>query len=63
MKAACEKKSKFSWPKTLVKKWFSIKSKAHEFHADEIGEGYASKDKEEMFVEGRRSCFRKRRAE
>lgn len=70
MKAACEKKSKFSWPKTLVKKWFNIKSKAHEFHADEIGEGYASKDNEEMFVERRRSCsdkdsyvFRKSRAD
>ncbi|GAA0141590.1 phosphatase [Lithospermum erythrorhizon] len=29
------KKSKFSWPKSLVKKWLNIKSKADEFHADE----------------------------
>ncbi|WOH01712.1 hypothetical protein DCAR_0521097 [Daucus carota subsp. sativus] len=30
------KKHKYSWPKTLVKKWFNIKSKAAEdFHADE----------------------------
>lgn len=26
---------KHSWPKTLVKKWFNIKSKAEDFHADE----------------------------
>lgn len=27
---------KLSWPKTLVKKWLNIKSKAEEFHADDI---------------------------
>lgn len=27
---------KLSWPKTLVKKWFNIKSKAEDFHADDI---------------------------
>ncbi|KAG9133130.1 hypothetical protein Leryth_026348 [Lithospermum erythrorhizon] len=30
------KKSKLSWPKSLVKKWLNIKSKAEEFHADEL---------------------------
>ncbi|XP_071724238.1 type I inositol polyphosphate 5-phosphatase 4 [Rutidosis leptorrhynchoides] len=30
------KKSKLSWSKTLVKKWFNIKSKAEDFHADNI---------------------------
>ncbi|KAK9945263.1 hypothetical protein M0R45_010787 [Rubus argutus] len=30
------KKSKLSWPKTLVKKWLNIKSKAEDFHADDI---------------------------
>ncbi|GFY98811.1 DNAse I-like superfamily protein [Actinidia rufa] len=30
------KKSKLSWPKTLVKKWFNIKSKAEDFHADDV---------------------------
>ncbi|WCJ21588.1 Type I inositol polyphosphate 5-phosphatase 4 [Euphorbia peplus] len=30
------KKSKLSWPKTLVKKWFNIKSKAEEFQADDV---------------------------
>lgn len=27
---------KLSWPKTLVKKWLNIKSKAEDFHADDI---------------------------
>ena len=27
---------KLSWPKTLVKKWFNIKSKAEDFHADDV---------------------------
>ena len=27
---------KLSWPKTLVKKWFNIKSKADEFQADDV---------------------------
>ncbi|XP_004292579.1 PREDICTED: type I inositol 1,4,5-trisphosphate 5-phosphatase CVP2 [Fragaria vesca subsp. vesca] len=30
------KKSKLSWPKTLVKKWLNIKSKAEDFHADDV---------------------------
>ncbi|KAH7862322.1 hypothetical protein Vadar_003028 [Vaccinium darrowii] len=30
------KKSKISWPKTLVKKWFNIKSKSEDFHADDV---------------------------
>ncbi|XP_062085557.1 type I inositol polyphosphate 5-phosphatase 4-like [Humulus lupulus] len=30
------KKSKLSWPKTLVKKWFNIKSKAEDFQADDV---------------------------
>ncbi|THG06296.1 hypothetical protein TEA_010052 [Camellia sinensis var. sinensis] len=27
---------KLSWPKTLVKKWFNIKSKSEDFHADDV---------------------------
>ncbi|KAL9256726.1 Type I inositol polyphosphate 5-phosphatase 4-like protein, partial [Drosera capensis] len=30
------KKSKVSWPKSLVKKWFNIKSKTEDFHADDV---------------------------
>nr|XP_018682062.1 PREDICTED: type IV inositol polyphosphate 5-phosphatase 7-like isoform X1 [Musa acuminata subsp. malaccensis] len=35
------KKSKLSWSKTLVRKWFNIKSKPQDFHADDdlAGEG------------------------
>uniref|UniRef100_A0A0D9WW35 Inositol polyphosphate-related phosphatase domain-containing protein n=1 Tax=Leersia perrieri TaxID=77586 RepID=A0A0D9WW35_9ORYZ len=28
------KRSKLSWPKSLVKKWFNIRTKAQDFHAD-----------------------------
>ncbi|KAL3827981.1 hypothetical protein ACJIZ3_016783 [Penstemon smallii] len=38
------KKSKVSWPKTLVKKWFNIKTKAEDFHADDVT--YAGVDEE-----------------
>ncbi|KAK2987161.1 hypothetical protein RJ640_019721 [Escallonia rubra] len=36
MRDESSKKSKLSWPKTLVKKWFNIKSKAEDFHADDV---------------------------
>ncbi|KAK4482287.1 hypothetical protein RD792_009439 [Penstemon davidsonii] len=35
---------KVSWPKTLVKKWFNIKTKAQDFHADDVT--YAGVDEE-----------------
>ncbi|KAK8639510.1 hypothetical protein V6N13_137885 [Hibiscus sabdariffa] len=34
MRIENSKKSKLPWPKTLVKKWFSVKTKADDFHAD-----------------------------
>ncbi|XP_062145127.1 type I inositol polyphosphate 5-phosphatase 4-like [Alnus glutinosa] len=36
MRDGSSKKSKLSWPKTLVKKWFNIRSKAEDFHADDV---------------------------
>lgn len=33
------KKSKLSWPKKLVRKWFNIKSKTEDFQADEVVSG------------------------
>ncbi|XWS76364.1 hypothetical protein CRYUN_Cryun01aG0170100 [Craigia yunnanensis] len=36
MRDGNSKKSKLSWPKTLVKKWFNIKSKDEDFHADDV---------------------------
>ena len=35
----CISLMKFSWPKTLVKKWFNIRSKAEDFHADDADYG------------------------
>uniref|UniRef100_A0A453ITY0 Inositol polyphosphate-related phosphatase domain-containing protein n=1 Tax=Aegilops tauschii subsp. strangulata TaxID=200361 RepID=A0A453ITY0_AEGTS len=37
MRDGCDttKKSKLSWSKSLVRKWFNIRSKAHDFHADD----------------------------
>ncbi|CAI0434023.1 unnamed protein product [Linum tenue] len=37
---------KLSWPKTLVKKWFNIKSKAEEFQADDDSCHYAAGGRE-----------------
>ncbi|KAJ9700397.1 hypothetical protein PVL29_005954 [Vitis rotundifolia] len=36
MRDGSSKKSKLSWSKTLVRKWFNIKSKTEEFQADEV---------------------------
>ncbi|KAG2697058.1 hypothetical protein I3843_07G087800 [Carya illinoinensis] len=36
MRDGSSKKSKLSWPRTLVKKWFNIRSKAEDFHADDV---------------------------
>ncbi|KAJ6800670.1 type IV inositol polyphosphate 5-phosphatase 7-like [Iris pallida] len=36
MKDVNSKKSKLSWSKSLVRKWFNIKSKAQDFHADDV---------------------------
>jgi len=32
----CCESMKLSWPKNLVKKWFNIKGKAEDFHADDV---------------------------
>ncbi|KAJ8899453.1 hypothetical protein K2173_018427 [Erythroxylum novogranatense] len=44
MRDGNSKKSKLSWPKTLVKKWFNIKSKAEEFQADDVFHGGGDED-------------------
>ncbi|KAJ0966401.1 hypothetical protein J5N97_027539 [Dioscorea zingiberensis] len=36
MRVENSKKNKLSWSKTLVRKWFNIKNKAQDFHADEV---------------------------
>ncbi|KAH8509279.1 hypothetical protein H0E87_011155 [Populus deltoides] len=49
------KKSKLSWPKTLVKKWFNIKSKAEEFQADDVLYGGGGEEWRHNFSE-REAC-------
>ncbi|KAL4369323.1 hypothetical protein GQ457_05G002830 [Hibiscus cannabinus] len=44
MRDGNSKKSKLSWPKTLVKKWFNIKSKTEDFHADDVDYGGVDED-------------------
>ncbi|KAF8401728.1 hypothetical protein HHK36_012674 [Tetracentron sinense] len=39
MRDGNSKKSKLSWSKTLIRKWFNIKSKAEDFHADDVVNG------------------------
>ncbi|KAI8522934.1 hypothetical protein RHMOL_Rhmol13G0035600 [Rhododendron molle] len=36
MRDGNSKNSKLSWPKSLVKKWFNIRSRAEDFHADDV---------------------------
>ncbi|ONK65021.1 uncharacterized protein A4U43_C07F32650 [Asparagus officinalis] len=36
MRDVNSKKSKLSWSKTFVRKWFSVKSKVEDFHADDL---------------------------
>ncbi|KAK6940784.1 Endonuclease/exonuclease/phosphatase, partial [Dillenia turbinata] len=46
---------KLSWPKALVKKWFNIKSKAEDFHADDVIYGGAHEEWRNNFS-GREAC-------
>ncbi|VVB06706.1 unnamed protein product [Arabis nemorensis] len=52
------KKSKLSWPKTLVKKWLNIKSKAEDFHADDTDmyRGETSGDWRNKVIEREEAC-------
>ncbi|XP_057483582.1 type I inositol polyphosphate 5-phosphatase 4-like isoform X1 [Actinidia eriantha] len=44
MRDGNSKKSKLSWPKSLVKKWFNIKTRAEDFQADDVA--YTGGDEE-----------------
>ncbi|KAL8100782.1 type I inositol polyphosphate 5-phosphatase 4-like [Apium graveolens] len=46
MRDGNSKKSKLSWPKTLVKKWLNIKTKTEDFHADSEEFVYEGGDQE-----------------
>uniref|UniRef100_A0A804I1E1 Inositol polyphosphate-related phosphatase domain-containing protein n=1 Tax=Musa acuminata subsp. malaccensis TaxID=214687 RepID=A0A804I1E1_MUSAM len=39
MKDGSSKKSKLSWSKAFVRKWFNIKSKTQDFHSDDVARG------------------------
>ncbi|XP_052306261.1 type IV inositol polyphosphate 5-phosphatase 7 isoform X4 [Populus trichocarpa] len=57
------KKSKLSWPKTLVKKWFNIKSKAEEFQADDVLYGGGGEDWRRSFSEREACTIKKSKTE
>ncbi|EXB22112.1 Type I inositol-1,4,5-trisphosphate 5-phosphatase CVP2 [Morus notabilis] len=46
---------KLSWPKTLVKKWFNIKSKAEDFQADDVLYGGVDEEWRNAYS-GRETC-------
>ncbi|XVF80820.1 hypothetical protein PTKIN_Ptkin15bG0105900 [Pterospermum kingtungense] len=57
------KKSKLSWPKTLVKKWFNIKNKAEDFHADDVDYGGVDEDWRHNFSEREACTIKKSKTE
>ncbi|OMP05099.1 Inositol polyphosphate-related phosphatase [Corchorus olitorius] len=54
---------KVSWPKTLVKKWFNIKNKAEDFHADDVDYGGVDEDWRHNFSEREACTIKKSRTE
>ncbi|KAK6141354.1 hypothetical protein DH2020_024904 [Rehmannia glutinosa] len=54
---------KFSWPKTLVKKWFNIKSKTEDFHADDITSGGVDEEWSSNFSEREACTIKKSKTE
>ncbi|CAK9147028.1 unnamed protein product [Ilex paraguariensis] len=63
MRDGNSKKSKLSWPKTLVKKWFNIKSKAEDFQADEMVYEGVDEDWRNNFSEREACTIKKSRTE
>ncbi|KAI3449666.1 hypothetical protein Pfo_006331 [Paulownia fortunei] len=63
MRDGNSKKSKFSWPKTLVKKWFNIKSKTEDFHADDIICGGVDEEWRNNFSEREACTIKKSKTE
>ncbi|XP_059625893.1 type I inositol polyphosphate 5-phosphatase 4-like [Cornus florida] len=63
MRDGNSKKSKLSWPKTLVKKWFNIKSKSEDFHADEVFYGGGDEEWRKNFSEREACTIKKSKTE
>nr|GMD15471.1 type I inositol polyphosphate 5-phosphatase 4 [Ipomoea batatas] len=57
------KKPKISWTKTLVKKWFNIKGKAEDFHADDILYGGVDDEWRNNFAERETCTVKKSKSE
>ncbi|KAF7804732.1 type I inositol polyphosphate 5-phosphatase 4-like [Senna tora] len=57
------KKSKLSWPKTLVKKWFNIKSKTEDFQADHIIYGGVDEEWRSNYTEREACTIKKSKTE
>lgn len=57
------KKSKLSWPKILVKKWFNLQSKDGNFHADEIIYGGVDEEWRNNFSEKESCTIKKSKTE
>ncbi|GAB2282348.1 Type I inositol polyphosphate 5-phosphatase 4 [Dionaea muscipula] len=57
------KNSKLAWPKSLVKKWFNIKSKAEDFHADDVVCRGVDEDWRNNFSEREASTVKKSKTE
>ncbi|KAE8696950.1 Type I inositol 1,4,5-trisphosphate 5-phosphatase CVP2 [Hibiscus syriacus] len=63
MRGGNNKNNKLSWPKTLVKKWFNIKSKAEDFHADDVDYRGVDEDWRHRFSEKEPCTIKKSRTE
>ncbi|CAN4093374.1 unnamed protein product [Withania somnifera] len=59
MRGGSSKKTKLSWPKSLVKKWFNIKSKAEDFQADDVVYGGVDDESRNNFSERQASTIKK----
>ncbi|KAK3042188.1 hypothetical protein RJ639_001308 [Escallonia herrerae] len=63
MRDGNSKKSKLSWSKSLVRKWFNIKSKTEEFQADEVAHGGDDVEWRKSFSEREPCTIKKSRTE
>uniref|UniRef100_A0A5B7AM76 Inositol polyphosphate-related phosphatase domain-containing protein n=1 Tax=Davidia involucrata TaxID=16924 RepID=A0A5B7AM76_DAVIN len=63
MRDGNSKKSKLSWSKTLIRKWFNIKSKTEEFQADEAVYGGGDVEWRNSFSEREPCTLKKSRTE
>ncbi|KAK9049592.1 hypothetical protein SSX86_031439 [Deinandra increscens subsp. villosa] len=63
MRDEASKQNKFSWSKSLVRKWFSMKSKREEFQADKLPNGGADSEWKNTFSEREPPAIKKTKTE